>query len=92
MTRIAHELYIFSHVDMEKISDLCSNSARGLVRRLVNRGLSTRLKPGLFILMSSELGHERDYFGNPYVVAREIAGGSAYYISHVSAIGFSPEK
>jgi len=88
---VVAELYerqknIFSHADVEKISGLRSDSARGLVRRLVNRGLATRLKPGLFILVPSELGHERDYLGNPYVVARELAGGAAYYISHVSAM------
>jgi len=88
---VVAELYerqknIFSHADVEMISGLRSDSARGLVRRLVNRGLATRLKPGLFILVPSELGHERDYLGNPYVVAREIAGGAAYYISHVSAM------
>jgi len=66
---------IFSHADVEKISGLSSDSARGLVRRLVNRGLATRLKPGLFILVPSELGHERNYLGNPYVVTREIVGG-----------------
>jgi predicted transcriptional regulator of viral defense system len=88
---VVAELYerqknIFSHADVEKISGLCSDSARGLVRRLVNRGLATRLKPGLFILVPSELGHERDYFGNPYVVAKEIVGKAAYYISHISAM------
>ena len=40
---VVAELYerqknIFSHADVEKISGLCSDSARGLVRRLVNRG------------------------------------------------------
>jgi len=34
----------------------------------------------------SELGHERDYLGNPYIVAREIVGGSDYYISQASAM------
>ncbi len=77
---------IFSHKDVEKISSLGPKSARSLVRRLVNHGVATRLKPGLFILVPSELGHERDYLGNPYIVAREIVGGRDYYISHASAM------
>lgn len=77
---------IFSHKDVQKISGLGPKSARSLVRRLVNHGVATRLKPGLFILVPSELGHERDYLGNPYLVAREIVGGPDYYISHASAM------
>ncbi|MEA1946780.1 MAG: type IV toxin-antitoxin system AbiEi family antitoxin domain-containing protein [Thermodesulfobacteriota bacterium] len=77
---------IFSNNDVEKISGLSSKSARSLVRRLVHRGLATRLKPGLFILVPFELGHERDYIGNPYIVAGEIIGKPDYYISHSSAM------
>lgn len=77
---------IFSARDVEEISGLNPNSAKGLVNRLVNKGLATRLKPGLFILVPAELGHERDYLGDPYVVAAEIVGGSDYFISHSSAM------
>jgi len=77
---------VFSARDVEAISELNTNSAKGLVHRLVGKGLATRLKPGLFILVPSELGHERDYLGDPYIVAAEIAGGPDYYISHASAM------
>lgn len=77
---------IFSNKDVEKITGLGQKSARGLSNRLVNRGLATRLKPGLFILVPSELGHERDYLGDPYVAASEIVGGVDYYVSHASAM------
>ncbi len=77
---------VFSHKDVEKISGLGPKSARSLVGRLVNHGVATRLKPGMFILVPSELGHEREYLGNPYIVAREIVGGTDYYISHASAM------
>lgn len=77
---------IFSNKDVEKISGLNPKSARSLVIRLVDRGLATRLKPGLFILVPPELGHERDYLGNPYLVARKIIGAADYYISHGSAM------
>jgi predicted transcriptional regulator of viral defense system len=77
---------IFSNQDVEAITELSPNSARGLTNRLVAKGLATRLKPGLFILVPAELGHERDYLGDPYVVAAEIVGGKDYFISHSSAM------
>jgi predicted transcriptional regulator of viral defense system len=77
---------IFSNKDVEAITGLSPKSARGLALRLVERGLATRLKPGLFILVPPELGHERDYLGDPYVVAAEIVGGPDYFISHASAM------
>ncbi len=77
---------IFNNQGVEAITGLSPKSARGLTVRLVERGLATRLKPGLFILVPAELGHERDFLGDPYVVAAEIAGGRDYFISHGSAM------
>jgi predicted transcriptional regulator of viral defense system len=77
---------LFSHADVEEITSLQAKSARNFVASLVNRGVVTRLKPGLFILVPYELGHERDYLGSPYVVARELVGGTDYYVSHASAM------
>ena len=54
------------------------------------------MKPGLFQLVPFDLGHEREYLGNPYIVAAQVAlfhrgaGGSnisdRYYLSHGSAM------
>jgi predicted transcriptional regulator of viral defense system len=77
---------IFSARDVEAITGLSPNSAKGLVNRLVAKGLATRLKPGLFILVPAELGHARDYLGDPYVVAAEVVGNHDYFISHASAM------
>jgi predicted transcriptional regulator of viral defense system len=77
---------LFSHADVQEITSLPAKSARNFVASLVNRGVVTRLKPGLFILVPYELGHERDYLGSPYVVARELAGCTDYYLSHASAM------
>ena len=77
---------LFTHADVVSITGLAAKSARNLVVGLVNRGLATRLKPGLFILVPFELGREREYLGNPYVVARELAETSEYYVSHASAM------
>lgn len=77
---------LFCHADVEEITSLPAKSARNFVASLVHRGVVTRLKPGLFILVPYELGYERDYLGSPYVVAREFVGGADYYVSHASAM------
>lgn len=77
---------IFDLQDVCRLTGLSQPSARSLVRKLVQRGLVTRLKPGLFQLIPFQLGAERQYVGNPYVVARELVDGDRYYISHASAM------
>jgi predicted transcriptional regulator of viral defense system len=77
---------IFANRDVEEITGLSPKAARGLTIRLVERGLATRLKPGLFILVPAELGHARDYLGDPYAVAAEIVSCSDYFLSHASAM------
>jgi predicted transcriptional regulator of viral defense system len=77
---------VFHLEDVLEITGLPDASARSFVRKLVNRGVATRLKPGLYVLVPFELGRERQYFGNPFVVAREIMSGEDYYLSHASAM------
>lgn len=72
--------------DVRKITGLSQTSARSFVRKLVNRGVAARLKPGLFVLVPFELGRERQYLGSPLIVAREIMNGAAYYLSHGTAM------
>jgi len=77
---------VFGLRDVENILGLPPGLTRSFVAQLVRRGIVTRLKPGLFHLVPFELGHETDYVGNPYVVARELAGGRDYFLSHGSAM------
>lgn len=77
---------IFRLEDVQKITGLREASARSFVRKLVDRGVAARLKPGLFILVPFELGRERQYLGSPLVVAREIMNGEDYYLSHATAM------
>lgn len=66
-------------------------SAAKVLSQLINNGVATRLKPGVFRLIPFEMGFERDYLGNPYIAARElILGGRKrnkvdYYLSYGSA-------
>ncbi len=77
---------LFTLAEVEEITGVKPKAARSLAAGLVDRGVAARLKPGLFILVPFELGREREYLGDPYVVARELAGGRAYYVSHASAM------
>lgn len=77
---------VFRLEDVRRITGLPESSARSFVRKLVDRGVAARLKPGLFVLVPLELGRERLYLGSPLVVAREIMNGEDYYISHVTAM------
>jgi predicted transcriptional regulator of viral defense system len=77
---------IFRLKEVQKILHMSETSSRSFVRNLVNRGLAARLKPGLFILVPFELGKEREYIGNPLLVAREILSGKDYYLSHGTAM------
>ncbi|MCK4782816.1 MAG: hypothetical protein KAV87_03625 [Desulfobacteraceae bacterium] len=77
---------IFRLKEVGKILHMNETSSRNFVRKLVNRGIVTRLRPGLFILVPFELGKEHEYMGNPFVVAREILCGEAYYLSHGTAM------
>ncbi len=59
--------------------------------QLINHGVVTRLKSGVFRIVPFELGFESEYLGNPYVVGRELilAGRkktkAPYYLSYSSA-------
>ncbi|MBE3113922.1 MAG: transcriptional regulator [Actinobacteria bacterium] len=77
---------IFRLKEVQEILRLDEVSSRNFVRKLVNREVVTRLKPGLFILVPFELGKEAEYIGNPYVVAREIMSGKDYFLSHATAM------
>lgn len=77
---------VFRLEDVRGITGLSETSARSFVRKLVDRGVAARLKPGLYVLVPFELGRERRYPGNPLVVAREILHGEEYYLSHATAM------
>lgn len=77
---------IFRLKDIQHILDLTGQAARSFARQITNRGIVTRLKPGLFILVPFELGKEKEYTGNPLIIARELANGGDYYLSHGTAM------
>jgi predicted transcriptional regulator of viral defense system len=76
----------FTHADVESITGLPPASARSLIRHAVARGVVSRLQPGLFVLVPPELGRATEFAGNPYIIARQLAAGAEYFISHASAM------
>lgn len=76
----------FTLADVAGITGLGKTSVRTLVWKLVDRGIASRLKAGVYVLVPFELGREREFLGNPYVAARELAHGKPYYVSHASAM------
>jgi len=77
---------IFGVRDVRAITGLADASARSFVRKLVDRGVVTRLKPGLYILVPFEMGRDREYMGDPFLVAKALVGGKDYYLSHATAM------
>jgi predicted transcriptional regulator of viral defense system len=77
---------IFRLKEVRKILHLNEVTSSNFVKKLVDRGIATRLKPGLFILVPLEMGKESEYTGNPLIVAREIMSGADYYLSYATAM------
>jgi predicted transcriptional regulator of viral defense system len=76
---------IFHFKEAEEILGSRAQATKVLLQ-LIRHGVVTRLKGGTYRLVPFELGFEREYLGNPYVVARELAlGAHKYYLSHGSA-------
>lgn len=91
MARLVAGLYdrslsTFSLRDVERILGQGPAQASNLLRKAVGRGLVTRIKGGLFTLIPQELGSAGNYLGSPYLVGKELAGGSACFVSHASAM------
>lgn len=77
---------VFRLIDVQKILHINDVASSNFVKKLVERGIVTRLKPGLFILVPFEMGKESEYTGNPLIIAREIMNGEDYFLSHVTAM------
>jgi predicted transcriptional regulator of viral defense system len=76
----------FTLQDVERITGLRSSLASSLVHKAARRGLISRLKRGLFVIVPPELGSTQEYSGNPYLTAVRLAGDAPTFISHASAM------
>jgi predicted transcriptional regulator of viral defense system len=76
----------FTLADAQAITGLNSQLASSLLHKAVHRGLVSRLKPGVFVIVPPELGSSSDYAGDPYLTAKRLAGSTPSFISHASAM------
>src|SRR5216684_8062532 len=76
----------FTLSDVAEITGLRPALASSLLHKAVKRGLVSRLKRGVWVLVPPELGSATEYAGNPYLVARRLAGDAPNFISHGSAM------
>lgn len=76
----------FTLADVGTITGLSPAAARNLVHKAQQRGLMTRLKPGLYNLVPFELGRATEYVDSPYLIAPELAGTAPYFLSHGTAL------
>ncbi len=76
----------FTLADVGSITGLSDSSARNLVHKAQQRGLVTRLKPGLYNLVPFELGRATEHVDSPYLIARELARPAPYFLSHGTAL------
>ncbi|MBU0606148.1 MAG: hypothetical protein KKH77_07665 [Candidatus Omnitrophica bacterium] len=75
---------IFRIKDAGQILDKDEKASADLLSKLVKRGIVSRLKAGLFMIVPLEAG--KNYLENRYVIAGEIIRPNHYYISHASAM------
>jgi predicted transcriptional regulator of viral defense system len=77
---------IFTLADAKEITGLSSHLASSLLHKAVRRGLVSRLKPGVFVIVPPEMGSTSEYAGDPYLAATRMAGSVPCFISHGSAM------
>ena len=76
----------FTLADALEITGLSSHPASSLIHKAVGRGLVSRLKSGVFVIIPPALGSSTEYAGDPYLTARSLAGNAPCFISHASAM------
>lgn len=76
----------FTLTDVGSITHLSPAAARNLVHKAQQRGLVTRLKPGLYNLVPFDLGRATEHIDSPYLIARALVGDKPYFLSHGTAL------
>jgi predicted transcriptional regulator of viral defense system len=77
---------MFTTAEAARITGLTVPLASSLLHKARKRGIVSQLKRGLFVIVPPELGSSAEYAGNPYLIARYLAGDAPYYLSHASAM------
>lgn len=75
---------IFHIRDTQAVLNKSAKVTADFLSELVKRGIISRLKPGLFLIIPLEA--DRNYLENWHIIARELIKPHHYYISHYSAM------
>lgn len=75
----------FTLNDVVSITGLSFAACRNVVHKAQQRGLLTRLKPGLYNLVPFRMGRSREFVDDPCLIAHAMVKENRYYISHGSA-------
>ena len=78
-------LLTFRVADAVKYTGLSPVAVSNLLHKAQQRGLVTRLKPGLFNLVPFELGDVSGHIDSPYIIAREMVAKAPYFLSYGTA-------
>lgn len=76
---------IFSMQDVHRIAKSSEGSCKGLVHRLVGRGIIARLSRSHYAIIPQELGKSTEFSPNWYVIAKHLSP-KKYYCSYASAM------
>lgn len=81
---------LFTAEDAARITGLSGNTLNVFLSRLVKKGLTTKLKSGLFNIVPYDLGSESTYISDPQLITESIVHQKGlsegdYYISHGTA-------
>jgi len=79
---------VFTIKDVVEITGLDYFSAGRFISELKQRKIISTLKKGKHIIIPQELGSIDSFFGNWYVVAREITNSPHYYVAFYSAMKY----
>jgi predicted transcriptional regulator of viral defense system len=77
---------MFTTAEAAQNTGLTHPLTSSLLHKARKRGLVSQLKRGLFVIVPPELGSSAEYAGDPYLIARYLAGHAPYFLSHASAM------
>ena len=77
---------IFSVADAQRVLGTSYDATKKALRRLTRAGWVVRLAAGRYAIVPLSSGDEATPQANRYVIARELLGETAYYVSHDSAM------
>jgi len=77
---------IFSVADAQQVLGASYDATKKALRRLTRAGWVVRLAAGRYAIVPLSSGDEATPQANRYVIARELLGETAYYVSHDSAM------